>query len=55
MTTQEVRYAISKDIRSGRRLERQREFLFDSDEISLRATYFARNGDEPFALLHRGL
>jgi hypothetical protein len=55
MTTRKVRYAVSKDIRSRQRMERQRRYLFEGDEVSLRATYFARGSDEPFAFLHRGL
>ena len=55
MTTRKVRYVVSKDIRSRHRMERQRSYLFEGDEISLGATYFARGSDEPFAFLHRGL
>jgi hypothetical protein len=59
MSTNQVRYAIRKAIRSKGRMERQRKFLFDGSSIGLKATYFARAGSngpkEPFALLHRAL
>lgn len=57
LETSEVRYAIIKDIRSIGRLARQRTFLLDDTDTSLRATYFgaAFHGGrgEPFAFLHR--
>ena len=51
-----VRYAIYKDIWSAARLARQRDFLSEQTDNSLRAMYFGSLKDskqEPFAFLHR--
>jgi len=51
-----VRYAITKDIASATRLERQRAFLFDGAPMPAGACYFNRHrSQEPFAFLHRRL
>ena len=52
--SRKIRYIIEKDIESASRLEAQRHYLFERDEESLGATYFALDShDEPFAFLHR--
>ena len=59
LTKEEIRFLVSKNILSKKRLEQQRRHLFGGELTSLAATYFARpaNGAErePFALLHRGV
>jgi len=59
LDTLQIRYAISKPITgpaAERRLERQRKYLEEGEGASLAAAYFGpeADGDEPFALLHRG-
>lgn len=57
LETTQVRYVISKNIRSQARLERQRQFLAAPEGQSLYALYFGAadcEGREPFAMLHRG-
>ena len=55
--TSRVRYCIVKDIRSNDRLARQRAFLMNGTDRSLRALYFGNVAQhalrEPFAFLHR--
>jgi hypothetical protein len=55
--TGEIRYCILKSICSEGRLARQRDFVSDTGELSLRATYSTpvpgAEVPEPFALLHR--
>jgi hypothetical protein len=54
-----ILYCIRKPLGSLTRRERQRQFLRELAEDSLRSTYFGppdvTNVREPFALLHRGL
>jgi hypothetical protein len=53
LETFEVRYAISKDVLNGRRLERQREFLSAVTGTSLRSLYFGKaTAAERLAQLH---
>jgi hypothetical protein len=56
--TGDVRYCISKDIRSKVRLERQREFLHGGDGLPVEAAYFGdprRDSTAPLlAMLHQG-
>ncbi len=59
LETARIMYCIRKPLGSLTRRERQRTFLRELAESSLRATYFGppdvTNMREPFALLHRGL
>jgi hypothetical protein len=58
LDTHQLRYRIVKPIEDAVRLERQREYMIENVQGSLRATYFAPFKDktlsQPFALLHRG-
>ena len=55
--TGEIRYCILKSICSEGRLARQRDFVSDTGELTLRATYSTpvpgAEVPEPFAMLHR--
>jgi hypothetical protein len=55
--TGEIRYCVLKSICSEGRLARQRDFVSDTGELSLRATYSTpvpgAEIPEPFAMLHR--
>ena len=55
--TGRVRYCICKYIDSNGRLDRERKFRTDPEEVGLAETYFSQNGKaepvEHFAMLHR--
>jgi hypothetical protein len=58
LDTHRLLYRVGKPIDDEDRLKRQRDYMIDSVQGSLRATYFAPFKDkalsQPFALLHRG-